>query len=174
MYFEYLNHPVAEKWVENFVSKTSFTGQIGFDFIETSDGTLYPIECNPRASSGVHFFRETPEFVRLFLSDEEREVVIPKGGEIRSLKLWLFVRLFRLIFAAQPVSEWKETWRCLRRSTDVLYEKGDLLPYAGHMVSFAEILFRSMRLRMSLSQVASRDCDYDGISEINKSVKSSD
>ena len=171
MVFEYLKHPNAQKWVEQFVLKTCFTGQIGFDFIETEDGILYPIECNPRGSSGIHLFKGTPEFVELFLSDKKQQVVISRGDEIRSIKLWLFVRLCRLIFANQPVSKWKETWQCLSRSIDVLYEKGDPFPYVGHMISFAEILFRSMRLRTSPGEVASRDCDYNGIGEIYNSVK---
>jgi len=46
--------PQAREWVELFVQRTGFSGQIAFDFIRTQDGSLLPIECNPRATSGVH------------------------------------------------------------------------------------------------------------------------
>lgn len=46
--------PKAREWVELFVKRTGFSGQIAFDFIRTRDGRLLPIECNPRATSGVH------------------------------------------------------------------------------------------------------------------------
>ena len=46
--------PQAREWVELFVQRTGFSGQIAFDFIRTQGGKLLPIECNPRATSGVH------------------------------------------------------------------------------------------------------------------------
>lgn len=46
--------PQAREWVSLFVQRTGFSGQIAFDFIRTQNGMLLPIECNPRATSGVH------------------------------------------------------------------------------------------------------------------------
>jgi predicted ATP-grasp superfamily ATP-dependent carboligase len=163
--FEYENNPNAQKWVERFISKTKFTGQIGFDFIETLSGILYPIECNPRATSGIHLFNKTPEFVEQFLGGQKQKVVFPRGGEVRSVKFWLVARLIRLIITIQPMREWKKTWQCLRRSNDVLYQKGDMWPYFGHMISFAEVLFQSVRLGISPKETVTRDCDYNGIDE---------
>ncbi|WP_282937506.1 hypothetical protein [Paenibacillus sp. RC67] len=55
--FEAISHPWIDRWVERFVQEEGFTGQIAFDFIEVGDGTVYPLECNPRATSGIHLFR---------------------------------------------------------------------------------------------------------------------
>ncbi|OWA36017.1 hypothetical protein B9G55_09120 [Saccharibacillus sp. O16] len=46
--------PAAREWVSRFVERTNFSGQLAFDFIRTEEGALLPIECNPRATSGVH------------------------------------------------------------------------------------------------------------------------
>ena len=47
--FQHVDHPAIFKWVKTFVEKNQYTGQIGFDFIETQDGQLSALECNPRA-----------------------------------------------------------------------------------------------------------------------------
>ena len=41
------------KFTEGFGKQTQFHGQVAFDFIEHED-QLYVIECNPRATSGIH------------------------------------------------------------------------------------------------------------------------
>ncbi|MDO3410044.1 hypothetical protein QWJ34_09755 [Saccharibacillus sp. CPCC 101409] len=44
----------AREWAVRFAERTNFSGQLAFDFIRTDEGALLPIECNPRATSGVH------------------------------------------------------------------------------------------------------------------------
>jgi biotin carboxylase len=52
--------PAILDWVSRFVASLGphggFSGQLGFDFIETKDGHIFPLECNPRATNGVSFF----------------------------------------------------------------------------------------------------------------------
>lgn len=45
----------AEHWARDFVAAEKYTGFIGFDFIEDQNGIAWPIECNPRMTSGIHF-----------------------------------------------------------------------------------------------------------------------
>ncbi len=49
----------VHNWVSEFLSGLDFTGFIGFDFILADDGTPWPLECNPRLTSGIHFFDHT-------------------------------------------------------------------------------------------------------------------
>jgi hypothetical protein len=49
-------HTGVEAWVRTFVTRYNLTGAVAFDFIESEDGVLYPLECNPRLTSGVHLF----------------------------------------------------------------------------------------------------------------------
>lgn len=44
-------------WIEHFIRKTSYTGFISFDMILRPDGQAFAIECNPRATSGIHFLK---------------------------------------------------------------------------------------------------------------------
>ncbi|MEL6735858.1 MAG: hypothetical protein AAFO98_08275, partial [Pseudomonadota bacterium] len=48
-----------ENWTARFIAQTKHTGFISFDFIDNEDGAPCAIECNPRATSGIHFV--TPE-----------------------------------------------------------------------------------------------------------------
>lgn len=49
-------HPGILGWVRQFVGALQLTGQVAFDFIDTAEGP-FPLECNPRLTSGVHGFR---------------------------------------------------------------------------------------------------------------------
>lgn len=48
--------PEAEAWIERYVAAQGWTGFIAFDFMIDSSGMPWPLECNPRLTSGVHFF----------------------------------------------------------------------------------------------------------------------
>ncbi len=45
-------------WISQFVEHLDFTGFVAFDFILDAQGKPWPIECNPRLTSGIHFFDE--------------------------------------------------------------------------------------------------------------------
>lgn len=49
--------PAAEAWVKEFVARTNYDGFVAFDLIVDPNGEAKPIECNPRLTSGVHFFQ---------------------------------------------------------------------------------------------------------------------
>jgi len=54
--FERVDVPAIDAWTERFVMATGWSGFISFDFIIDAAGVPHAIECNPRATSGVHFW----------------------------------------------------------------------------------------------------------------------
>ena len=52
--FRHEDHPRLQSWVEHFARLENLTGQVSFDFVENTTGQLWPLECNPRATSGIH------------------------------------------------------------------------------------------------------------------------
>jgi hypothetical protein len=54
--FERVGVPAIEAWVDRFVAASGWSGFIAFDFIVDAAGVPHAIECNPRATSGVHFW----------------------------------------------------------------------------------------------------------------------
>lgn len=55
--FERIPHPEAEAWIARLVEALGWTGFISFDLREDAQGRIHGIECNPRTTSGLHFFR---------------------------------------------------------------------------------------------------------------------
>ena len=45
----------VDAWVSAFVEASGYSGFIAFDFICDETGAPWPLECNPRLTSGVHF-----------------------------------------------------------------------------------------------------------------------
>lgn len=64
--FESVENRQIDQFIEQFVSNIQFTGQIAFDFIQENE--LYCIECNPRATSGVHLFERNENLAECFFS----------------------------------------------------------------------------------------------------------
>lgn len=62
-----LSPPIIE-WIAKIVAHTHFDGFISFDFIESEPGCVFGIECNPRATSGLHFV-EPSELASFVLDD---------------------------------------------------------------------------------------------------------
>ncbi|CAM6104959.1 unnamed protein product [Calypogeia fissa] len=84
VYFESTEH----KGIQNYVEKIAeghpgVTGQVAFDFIETKEGRLVAIECNPRATSGIHLYSGHKDLARCITEPSvgvDGEVVIPRNG----------------------------------------------------------------------------------------------
>ncbi len=54
--FERIEDETAiENWILDFVKQANHTGFISFDMMENEAGIPHAIECNPRATSGIHF-----------------------------------------------------------------------------------------------------------------------
>jgi len=58
VFFESVEHLAIKHFMETIAATYNITGQLAFDFIETPQG-LYSLECNPRATSGIHLFNGT-------------------------------------------------------------------------------------------------------------------
>jgi hypothetical protein len=54
--FERVDHPAIEAWAARFIERANWSGFISFDLIVDAQGTPWGIECNPRTTSGLHFF----------------------------------------------------------------------------------------------------------------------
>lgn len=66
VYFQSIEHADIRAYVERIADALpGVNGQIAFDFIET-DNRLVAIECNPRATSGIHLWSGTPDLACSF------------------------------------------------------------------------------------------------------------
>ncbi len=54
--FERVEEVLLTEWITRFVAASGHTGFIAFDLIQDAEGEVWGIECNPRTTSGIHFF----------------------------------------------------------------------------------------------------------------------
>ena len=66
IYFTSVDIPEIERIVHTLVAYLGYTGQISFDFI-LCQGVYYPIECNPRTTTGTFLFEKEDDLPRAFL-----------------------------------------------------------------------------------------------------------
>jgi hypothetical protein len=107
------------------------TGQLAFDFVETDSGRLVAIECNPRATSGIHLFSGSADLAQSMTEPvtgtppKPGPVVVPQKGTKRQFAPGM------LIVPQHTYATKKEYRRHLKRlvkSRDVICSFRDVLP----------------------------------------------
>jgi predicted ATP-grasp superfamily ATP-dependent carboligase len=153
--FQHINHPQTFEWVEHLVAAMGFTGQIAFDFIETSQGEVLALECNPRATSGVHLFSSQPEFACAFL-DDSMPCLTPARNDSVMLSTGM------LVFGLGPAKTKRQLGRWLSTffsSRDVIFNALDPLPF---FLQWRGILaYLKLGKRQSLSPLAASTFDIE-------------
>jgi len=168
--FRAIEHPAIESWVRSFVQKNEFHGQIAFDFIEVSPGKVLPLECNPRATSGLHLIAQDREFLDLFSTSNAApgsRPSRPKPGASGQLRLAMLVyglpslRPFS-IEGLKRVGRWFAVFFGAR---EVVFSWKDPLPFFDQFVSFAKLILQAKRRNLSPLEVSTRDIEWNGKAE---------
>jgi len=127
-------------------------GQFACDLMIDEDGAPWLLECNPRATSGAHFFGRSPELARAMLGeataygDASRRHVAPA--------LWAY----GLGDAGRP-GEWR---RARREGADVIGAKGDAAPVFGALMDTMAFGAKALASRKSLVEVTTADIEWNG------------
>jgi predicted ATP-grasp superfamily ATP-dependent carboligase len=160
--FQAINHPAIESWVRAFVQKTQFHGQLAFDFIETSPGVVLPLECNPRATSGLHLVAHEAGFVERLLSlveENETTVIRPEPGTTGQL------RLAMLVYGLASINSPKRAWHWLKvffTAREVVFSLRDPLPFLDQFVTFFALVYQAKRRKITALEVSTRDIEWNG------------
>ncbi|AXE36730.1 ATP-grasp domain-containing protein [Chromobacterium phragmitis] len=157
IWFEPTDPAPIRAFVEQFGAATGYNGQVGFDFIETQDGCCRVLECNPRATSGVHLFSDQPlQLIDALLGNApECAPLSPTGGPS-------MVGLAMLLFAAPRRGLSRAFWKDFAAARDVLLRKGDPGPLPAQLIALLEIASRALLRRRGLLAAATADIEWDG------------
>ncbi|MBL4812052.1 MAG: hypothetical protein JKX69_06785 [Rhodobacteraceae bacterium] len=157
VFFEPLRDmPDLRAFVSAFVAATNWSGQISFDLMLLPDGQIMPLECNPRATSGLHFFADGPAFAaalfagKTAMPDVSRPQTIP-------LALWLYAGP-----TALTNGQLKQLWRDAKRADNLLRWPGDTAPARRQLPALAEIIWLALRRKQSLQAAATADIEWNG------------
>lgn len=162
--FQPAYHSAALDWVQRFVNGIGFTGQIAFDFIEEEQsGFLYAIECNPRATSGLHLFSLADQLERAFLEPEalvrEGVKILPRRGTHAILRIPMLLSALQGAREGRSLFDWAGR---LRLGKDVIYRKDDPKPSWEQYRMLLHAMKTSRSLRIPLTEVMTYDMEWNG------------
>lgn len=149
-YFEYHEDARCEAFVKEFARANCYHGQVAFDFID--DGNeLYVLECNPRATSGLHLLADA------LLIDANGHVVLSKQIEKQSYRVGFALYLL-FGWKALINGEFSKLHFDYKRAIDVLRP----LPAYSQWLAFYEMLKRAVCFKKPLTSASTFDIEYDG------------
>ncbi len=154
--FERVEHPAVVEWMQTFVRETAYTGFIAFDFIIDDKHQPFAIECNPRATSGVHLVPEAVLAGQVAgeLVDAER------GYKTESSMTESWSCYTAVLSRIGKPKEFARAFGELRRARDVTWSRKDPLPFLLMPINTARIIVDAVRYRATFAEVAVRDIEW--------------
>jgi hypothetical protein len=147
------NQTTIEDWVARFTAAENYTGFIAFDMIVDEAGTPHAIECNPRATSGVHFIEP---------SHLAAAILRPAAGQPAKLRPNLTLQQFYPCLTETQISLFKggpfrTNLKHLVTSRDVCWQLSDPLPLVLMPITAAGIMRLAFLKGQSFGEAATFD-----------------
>jgi hypothetical protein len=148
--------PAVTEVTRRIAAATGLTGHLSFDIIVDEQGRAFPIECNPRAVSGLHLFDADSALARAILGEGEMTPAEP--GRLRHLAPAM--ALLGLPSAARrgKLGRFLADWR---RGKDVV-GRGCALVTLGCLVDAGSFAALALRKGLSAAGATTADIEWDG------------
>jgi predicted ATP-grasp superfamily ATP-dependent carboligase len=150
--------PAVEAWVGAMVRHTGFDGFISFDLVEDAAGAIRGIECNPRATSGIHFVDPSDLAAALLAPQSDRPLRF-KPERLMQQFYPCLTETQRTMFGAGP---FRQNLRHLVAARDVTWSARDPWPLVSQPWTSWPIIEMSMRRRCTFGEVAMLDLAWGG------------
>lgn len=157
--FEHVNHSEIYDWVNHFVSLTNYTGQIAFDFIESSEKVLYAIECNPRATSGSFLFNESDRLDHAFFRINS-EPILPSRMERKQIAIGMLLYGWRSSSLVNLTLY--NFFTDFFSSKDVVFRTTDIKPYLFQPLIFFFLIIKSSKHGLNIPSFFTYDHNWNG------------
>ncbi len=143
-----------DDWARQFARATGHDGFLSFDFRLDADGRALPMECNPRATSGIHFI--TPAaLAEVILNDAS---TLAADGLRREMRLQQFYpALTEVQSAALRGRGVPGSLRLLFGIRDVSWDPADPLPLLLQPLASIGILWRTILKGWTFGEAATFD-----------------
>lgn len=156
--FHPVDHAGIYQWVRTFAERYQVTGQMAFDFIQSPSGEVFALECNPRATSGLHLLTPNPEFVNSFFTPEI-PCVTPYANTARMLGTAMLVYGLSAALLHGRFGLWLNTFL---HSDDVLLDFHDPLPFLLQLRSIFEYVRLGRKQGISALAASTFDIEWNG------------
>ncbi|MEM1244426.1 MAG: hypothetical protein AAGG80_06385, partial [Pseudomonadota bacterium] len=154
MYFKAINHDKVANFVKNFVKKFNFTGQISFDIIDNNDN-IYLIECNPRASSGLHLLYQS-NLANAF-QKKIFQLIVNEKPSMLSYAMYLSALPRSLKLSA--LKKWRKNFLQAR---EIIYDKTDKSFFIYQFFTLFELMLYMLVKRSGFRHISTYGINYDG------------
>lgn len=146
VYFEQISDQTIYESVKAFGEKLQFTGQLSFDFI-IKKGIPYILECNPRATSGLHLLSKN--VMSAFIG--EAPYSSQKKEQSKALKFVMFWTNPGFLFSP-------DFWK----SKDVVFSLKDPLPFFLQGIPLLELLYLRIIKGIPFTETMTQDIAFNG------------
>ena len=153
-----VTHTASYAWVKRFVESERCTGQLAFDFIEQEEGTVMALECNPRATSGVHLFHDQPQLAEAFMNPVGDQCY-PVSTKATMLALPAIFYGLRQIGSLQMFKQWI---RMILTSRDAVFSLCDSAPWFMQSIAVIELLASKLKYNISILEATTWDIEWNG------------
>ncbi len=157
--FERIEAPAIHAWIKRFVAEARWSGFVSFDFIVDASGVPHAIECNPRATSGVHFWE--PE-------DIAHAVLDPRwSGPVRVRRYRKLQQFYACLTETQGAmlrgSGFFASLKHLVTTRDVSWDGRDPWPFLSMILTSWPIIWQAITKGARFGEVATEDIGwYEG------------
>jgi predicted ATP-grasp superfamily ATP-dependent carboligase len=156
--FQHIDNPAIFNWIKTFAIENNFTGQIAFDFVQTAEGQIYALECNPRATSGVHLLASHPQFVEAFVNPQMDCITpIDNGSYMLSLAMLIYG-----LPAALKKNRFKQWLKIFFTSNDVILDSKDPMPFLLQFRSLLSYMKLAREKGISPLEASTFDIEWNG------------
>ncbi len=135
----------------------TLSGQLSCDIIKDRNGTLWPIECNPRATSGLHLLAGTGGLARAITTQNE-EAITPQDNMRYMLPMMMSYGIGNML-RNKNASKWIST---LKLGNDVIGAPKDRAPVIGAIVDTVMFGLTGTKNKCSLTQATTIDIEWNG------------
>jgi hypothetical protein len=154
--FERVEDPLIEAFVRDYAAATRWTGFLSFDFMLDERGQPYAIECNPRTTSGLHFF--APEDLARAVLDPEQPLRHRPETRLQQFYSCLTETQLSLFRGGGFLHR----LRALTTTPDVTWSGRDPMPFLTMTFTTWPIIRAAMAQRATFGEVATLDVGWRG------------
>jgi hypothetical protein len=157
--FEPVYDPNIAAFVKSYCRSLQWDGQISFDFRRDAQGKLHVLECNPRATSGVHFFGTGSGLANALISAKSCK---PNISTAMTLPLALLAFGMPKAFMKNGIQGALDLKRELGLMVDISTWPDDRSLLPMQILGLIEVAFKAFKKRKKLTAAATYDIEWNG------------
>lgn len=113
-YFDPIAHDGIKKQVKRVVEALNFSGQISFDWMVNEDNQAFVLECNPRATSGLHLLPQNGSLIEALLNEN---IIDNYQAQAKMLLPMMYLHALPQAIIQNTLKKWHQDYQ---RAEDVL------------------------------------------------------